>query len=202
MKLLFFIFLLIASSTISSKPFDPIHYTPNIKQIDLDADKCPVQFFVSANGNDSWTGKKADLIGADGPFLTLERARDEVRKLRKTGKIPNGGVTINIRGGVYNLSKSFELTVDDSGTEKAPVVYCAWKNEVPRILGGKKLVANDFERVKNPKILARLDSAAKGKVLQLNAKALGLTHISSFPDMFSDGGGIFELFFNGKSMPL
>ena len=201
-KHFFLTLLLIFTTFVSAKPFDPIHYTPNIKQIDIDADKCPVQLFVAPNGNDTWTGREADAKGTDGPFLTLERARDEVRKLRKAGKIPNGGVAINIRGGVYNLSKSFELTADDSGTEKAPVVYRAWKDEVPRILGGKKLVANDFEKVKDPKILARLDSTAKGKVLQLNAKALGLTHISSFPDMFSDGGGIFELFFNGKRMPI
>lgn len=201
-KHFFLVLLLIFSTFVSSKPFDPIHYTPNIKQIDIDANKCPVQLFVAVNGNDSWTGRKADAKGNDGPFATLERARDEVRKLRKAGKIPNGGIAINIRGGVYNLSKSFELTVDDSGTEKAPVVYRAYKDELPRILGGRKLAAKDFEQVKDPKILSRLDSAAKGKVVQLNAKALCLTHISSFPELFSDGGGIFELFFNGERMPL
>ena len=201
-KPFFLVLLLFFCTFITAKPFDPIHYTPNIKQIDINGDKCPVQLFVSATGNDSWTGRKADAKGTDGPFTTLERARDEVRSLRKANKIPTGGVAINIREGIYHLSNSFELTADDSGTEKAPIVYRAWKNEIPRILGGRKLGIKDFEKVKNLQILNRLDSAAKGKVVQLNAKALGLNHISSFPETFSDGGGTFELFFNGKRMPL
>lgn len=42
-------------------------------------------FFVSPQGRDEWTGKlpEADVSMTDGPFATLVRARDAVRKLKK-----------------------------------------------------------------------------------------------------------------------
>lgn len=48
----------------------------------------------------------------------------------------------------------------------------------------------------------RIDAIAKGKILELDTKALGFSHVSNFPDVFSDGGGIFELFIDNKRMPL
>jgi hypothetical protein len=193
--------LLIALS-VSAKPFAPINYSPKIDPIEIDADKCPVQIFVSPNGNDSWSGVSAEVAGNNGPFATLDRAREEVRKLKAAKKLPKGGVAVNLRGGIYSLKKSFELNSDDSGTDKAPVVYRHWKEETVQILGGRKLTSKDFKQITNSSTLAKIDSAAKGKIVQLDAKALGLTHISEFPKQFSDGGGIFELFFNGKRMPL
>ena len=44
-------------------------------------------FYVSLKGSDEWSGRLADPSGArrDGPFRTLERAREAVRKaLRDT----------------------------------------------------------------------------------------------------------------------
>lgn len=95
-------------------------------------------FYVSPKGNDSWSGKLAapNKGKTDGPFATLERARDAVRELKKkeggTLKTP---VTIYIRGGLYLLDKPFVLTPEDSGTEKCPVTYAAYKNEKPLISG-------------------------------------------------------------------
>ena len=39
--------------------------------------------FVSPTGNDTWSGTRADAVsgGADGPFRSLERARDDVDML-------------------------------------------------------------------------------------------------------------------------
>ncbi len=44
----------------------------------------PVVFYVSPGGNDAWSGKIADPARnkKDGPFATLERARDAIRALR------------------------------------------------------------------------------------------------------------------------
>ena len=197
------LFLLVIGSLIgiNAQPFTPITYTPAYKQIDIDADKCSVQLFVSPSGNDNWSGKKATVSGNDGPFATIERAREEVRKLKRKG-IPKGGITVNLLGGIYSLSKSLELNSEDGGTEGSPIVYKAYKEEDVRLIGGKKLTANDISIVTNPDILARINPLAKGKVYQFSTKALGINHTNIFPDVFSDGGGIFELFFNGKRMPL
>ncbi|MBT7164752.1 MAG: hypothetical protein HN904_18370, partial [Victivallales bacterium] len=43
----------------------------------------PLRLHVSPNGNDAWPGTRADR-----PFRTLERARDEIRKLKKEAGLP------------------------------------------------------------------------------------------------------------------
>ena len=58
-------------------------------------------YYVSTAGRDTWSGRlaEADGDGGDGPFATLERARDAVRLL-KEDKLPVGGVGVYVRGGV------------------------------------------------------------------------------------------------------
>jgi parallel beta-helix repeat protein len=71
----------------------------------------------------------------DKPFATLERARDEIRKLKAAGPL-RGGVTVEVRGGVYHLAKTLALTAEDGGTAEAPIVYRAYPNERPVLVGG------------------------------------------------------------------
>ena len=198
------IFILLITGSllnINAQPFAPITYTPAYKQIDIDADKCSIQLYVSPSGNDSWNGKNATVSGNDGPFATIERAREEVRKLKRKS-VPKGGIAVNISGGIYSLEKSLELNAEDGGTEGSPVIYKAYKDEDVRLIGGKKLTSADIKPVTNPSMLARINPLAKGKIVQFDTKALGINHTNIFPDNFSDGGGIFELFFDGKRLPL
>ena len=70
------------------------------------------EFHVAPNGKDAAPGTK------DQPFATAERARDAVRQLKGAGKYPAEGVTIWLRGGVYQRSGAFELDAQDSGNGK------------------------------------------------------------------------------------
>ncbi len=68
-----------------------------------------IAFHVSPAGNDAWTGTLASPTsgGTDGPFRSLERARDAVRALKTAGKYPkSGGVTVSIGGGMYRMEKT------------------------------------------------------------------------------------------------
>lgn len=198
--------LLLAIMTIigasAQQAFNANTYTPTITPIEVNADKYSVQLFVSPQGNDKWNGKKPEQAGNDGPFLTLERAREEVRKIKRNKQEIQGGIAINLVGGIYPLTKSFELTLDDGGADGQPIVYRAYKEQDVRLIGGKKITAKDITPVTNPAVLARIHPAAKGKIVQFSTKQLGINHKSIFPDAFGDGGNIFELFFNGKRMPL
>ncbi len=198
-----FIFLItmVVGCKAMAQAFEPISYMPAITPIEVDADKCSIQLYVSPTGNDGWSGSKATVVGKDGPFATLERAKEEVRKLKRK-HMPKGGIAVNLMGGLYAFNAAFSLTSVDSGEENAPVIYRAYKDADVRLVGGKKIAPSDFKTVTDPAIVARIHPLAKGKLYQFNAKSLGLTHASAFPDMFSDGGGIFELFFNGKRLPL
>jgi len=149
-------------------------------------------FFVATDGNDAWSGKLPEPNAAktDGPFATLGRARDEIRKRG----VPTGGVTVEVRGGVYEVSRPLELGKGDSGRADAPVIYRARKGEEVRLVAGK--VVTGFRSVTDPEVLERLDPAARGKVVQADLRALGVTNFGRASE-----GGI-ELFFKEKPMTL
>lgn len=94
-------------------------------------------FFVAPKGNDQWSGTLAEVnsAGSDGPFASLEKARDTLRAKRQAGW--KGSATIQLRGGSYLLPRTFQLEKQDSGTKDAPVVYRAFENERPVLIGGK-----------------------------------------------------------------
>ena len=95
-------------------------------------------FFVSPHGRDTWSGKLADPGEDDGPFATVARAREAVRALRKTQKEPRC-LRVVLCGGTYYLDSPLEFGPEDSGAEKAPVVYAAAAGEKVVLSGGRRL---------------------------------------------------------------
>ena len=91
------------------------------------------------------------------PFATLERARDEIRQRKAGGPLPAGGITVEVRGGVYELARPLELTDQDSGAENAPIVYRARQGEVVKLVGGRAVTG--WKPVTDPAVLQRLDPA-------------------------------------------
>ena len=78
-------------------------------------------YYVSVHGSD------ADGDGSEKrPFRTIEKARDAIRSLPE---LPEGGVTVLLGGGEYNLEETFVLTPEDSGTAERPVIYAAAPGE-------------------------------------------------------------------------
>lgn len=158
-----------------------------------------LEYWVSAHGSDAGTGTRED------PFATLECARDTLRKVRTSGSAP-GGATVWLMGGVYELNKTFELSRKDSGTSDTSIVYRAAPGEEVRISGGKRIPPSAFKPVTDGTILARLDPAAQGKVVQADLKALG---VSDFGRLTRRGGirrdtfpAPLELFFDDQPMTL
>ena len=150
-------------------------------------------FYVAPDGKDANPGTQAK------PFATLERARDEVRTSKNSGA---GGVTVWIQPGTYLRSRTLEFTSADSGTGQAPVIYRAAAGGEVRLQAGRMIKPADFTPVTKAGVVARLDAAARGKVVQLDLAALGIKNAGPFPRVFNDGGGVGELFFNDQRMPL
>jgi hypothetical protein len=90
--------------------------------------------YVSPSGNDGNPGT------LERPFATLERARDEIRSVKRTGKLPDGGLTVFLREGKHFREETFNLRPEDSGEDRAPVIYAAYPGERPVLLGGKSIV--------------------------------------------------------------
>jgi parallel beta-helix repeat protein len=97
-------------------------------------------FFVSCDGDDSWSGKlkEPDSNRTDGPFASIKKAKDAVRGLKKTG-MKNGTVSVLLRNGFYLLQEPLLFTPEDSGSELLKIRYAAYENENPVISGGRKV---------------------------------------------------------------
>ena len=97
-------------------------------------------FYVALDGNDAWSGRfpVSNADKTDGPFGSLERARDEVRKLKRRG-LPKGGITVLVRGGTYFLPEPLRFEPEDSGNEDSPITYAAYPGETPIISGGRPI---------------------------------------------------------------
>jgi parallel beta-helix repeat protein len=140
------------------------------------------EWHVSPGGNDSWSGSLAEPTAdqKDGPFATLERARDVIRERRKAGL--SEAVTVFIHGGDYALAKTFTLTKEDSGTAEAPVVWRAYGRDTPVLIGGT--VIRDWQPVAG-------DTRTGGRLLRADLAAQGL-----------DKAKFSQLIFSGKRQHL
>jgi len=155
-----------------------------------------LQLFVATNGNDEWSGRTDRPAAPEGPFATLERAREEIRGLRAAGALPAGGVTVEVLGGLYERTATFELGLEDSGTEAAPIVYRARPGEKVRLSGGRRVTG--WQPVTDPAILQRLEESARGRVYQASLRDQGLTDLGDV----NAADQRLELFFQDRPMQI
>jgi len=161
-------------------------------------------YYVSPSGNDHWSGKlvKPDPTKTNGPFATLERARNAVRKLRQTRTLKDT-VFIFIEGGDYYLNKTWVLSAQDSGTSTAPVIYKAYRHQQVKVIGGVKI--SGFKPVSQQRILHQLPEVSRKHLVEVNLRQLGITN---FGQLTASGFGrpnrpsALELFYNHKPMTL
>ena len=155
----------------------------------------PLVLHVATCGNDAWSGRlaKTNREETDGPFASLGRARDEIRKIRENAGLPKGGIVVEVIGGRYELSAPVELTAEDSGTAESPIVYRARPGEVVRLSGGRFVTG--WKPVTDPAILERLDASARGKVLQADLKSQG---IAEYGDLGLDAEWKIQSWLAGK----
>ena len=171
----------------------------------------PSVLYVATDGAHKNPGTMAE------PFATLERARDAIRELKKKDGLPQGGVTVWVRGGVHYLSSTFDLAKEDSGTKSSPVVYRAYGEEKVWLSGGQKIDPTHFKAVTDPAVLKRVGEEARDELVQLDMAAEGITdYLRELPDKLTytawEHNGlsgayvgnalILELFSNGERMPL
>jgi len=145
-------------------------------------------FYVSLNGNDTWSGRfsEPNQTKTDGPFASLNRAKEAIREI-ETGK----KITVYLRAGIYPLSESFKL---DSIKN---IVWRAFSDEKVAFIGAKKI--GNFQSISDPMILNRIDKACQEKVLVCDLKKQG---INDYGEITQRGSPGMELFFNGKRMTI
>ncbi len=124
--------------------------------------------FVATNGRDDAEGT------IDAPLATLQAAQQKVRDMKASGAYPHG-ITVFVRGGVYNISKPLILTEEDSGTANAPIVWRQYENETVTFTGGITVAGSKFQKVTDKAILERVvDKSAHDSLYSLNLKQYGI----------------------------
>lgn len=158
--------------------------------------------YVAPNGNDAWSGvlPEPNATKTDGCFASFVRAREEIRRLKKKGGLPKGGVVVEIRGGTYQLASPFSLSAEDSGAEGSPIVWRARAGETVEIVGGVQVT--NFQPVTDPAVLKRLDESARGHVVQANLNELGVKSLGMAAGPDDENHNRLELFFRDKPMTL
>ncbi|MEP4079424.1 right-handed parallel beta-helix repeat-containing protein [Haloferula sp.] len=118
-------------------------------------------FYVSTQGSDAWSGRLAEPAAGekDGPFATLERARDAVRSLKKR---KSADIVVQVREGVYRLEETVVFGLEDSGKGDSTVTYAAYPGETPVFSSGREI--KQWKKVTQE--LPGLPEVAKGNVLE------------------------------------
>lgn len=94
--------------------------------------------YVSTLGNDQNDGSE------NSPFKTVERAKEEVRKISENMV---GDIVVNIADGIYRQTEMLDFTVADSGKNGYNVIYRGEKDKYPVISGGFEV--GGFEKYEN-----------------------------------------------------
>lgn len=148
-------------------------------------------FHVAPTGHDVNPGTRRQ------PLATLERARQAVRMAG-----PGQARRVIVHEGSYELRATFTLGREDSGTASGPVTWQAAPGESVRLVGGMSVPASAWQVLEEAPVLARLDPSARGRVVTVNLRALGVTNLPPFPVAYHGAPPGPELFFNGSRMNL
>ncbi len=97
-------------------------------------------YYVSPDGNDDWSGtlEAPNAASMDGPFQTLEKAREVIRG-RNEQEPQSDDITVFVREGTYSLEEPLVFGPNDSGQNGHQIVYRNYPGENPVISGGELL---------------------------------------------------------------
>ena len=95
-------------------------------------------FYLSPRGSDDWSGTLSvpNAQGTDGPFASLERARDAVRVLKKS---KSTDIVVWVREGTCHLNRTVVFGLEDSGKGDSTVTYAAYPGETPVFSSGREI---------------------------------------------------------------
>ena len=112
-----------------------------------------------------------NAAGTDGPLASLASARDAIRKMKKAGPLPDGGVTVWLRGGCYRLPRRSSSAPRTPARPRRPSSIAPIDGEKPVVMGCKPVTGF---------------VPYQGKILKADVAAQGLQGVY-FRQLFFDG---------------
>lgn len=127
------------------------------------------KLYVATNGNDSNDGSEGK------PFATVQKAKDAIKAMKAAGTLPEGGVTVYLRGGTYYIEEGMTFTEEDSGKEGSVITYTSYPGEEVTISGQVPIKKEWFKPADDKAKSTMIDKKAGEKVLMVNLKEHGIT---------------------------
>jgi hypothetical protein len=127
-------------------------------------------YYIAPDGSDAGSGDKS------APLATLAGAKYKIRALKASSGLPDGGVMVYVRDGIYPVTETTFFDEKDSGTEKSPIRYTAYPGETPIFTGGSYIDGSDFSKITDEAALARLHPEARGEALCYDLFANGFSY--------------------------
>ena len=153
-----------------------------------------VEFHVSPSGKTGASGSATD------PLPSLKDAVNSVKSLSSEQKAQ--GVTVLLAGGFHFLPEGVVIDSSCSGSSNAPLVITAEQGASPVLTGGHPVSGDLLEKVKDPVLLERLDSAARDHVRQIDLGKLGIPGITPFREVFSGEWRPLQVVLGTNSLPI
>jgi len=127
------------------------------------ADVQSAEIWVSPNGSDANAGTK------EKPLAHIDIALRKARELRRLADASIAkGITIYLKGGIYQLEEPLFVRPEDSGTAASPTVFQAAPGEKPVLSGGVTVKA--WRKAAN---VPGLPAESQGKVWVADASYIG-----------------------------
>ncbi len=128
-------------------------------------------------GKEIYVATDGDDVNGDGsmanPYATVQKARDVVAEM----ELPEGGVVVYFREGIYTISETIEFTAENSGEAGKPIEYAAYPGEEVSFDGAVNVPVTDMELVTaTDEIYSRLHADGVGEVYSVNVSDLGITN--------------------------
>ncbi|HEY3369783.1 MAG TPA: right-handed parallel beta-helix repeat-containing protein [Prolixibacteraceae bacterium] len=156
--------------------------------------KKPVEFYIATNGSPSNEGSKTH------PFSSMEDAKMAIRQLKKNKQL-HRCVKVWLRDGSYELSESFSLVNEDSGTESEPIIFSAYPNEKVILSGGKNISFDKVHPISTDAAQLIIQNEAISQIREIDLAALGISdygtnQITGFRRPYVNAS--LELYINGS----
>ena len=135
-----------------------------------------ISIYVSPLGNDSASGS------IDNPLKTLDGARARVRQLRESGIYVS---EVIFRGGDYHM-RTVNFTIDDSGTEKHPIIYKAYEDITGEDLSEEAKIAAAEELIVTGELADLIGSEEATQIVNELKKILDETQTMSDEEVRSE----------------
>lgn len=92
----------------------------------------------------------------ESPVGSITSAKNMVSELKKNIGLPDGGISVYLRGGNYTVANTQNFDASDGGEEGSPICWRAYKDEKVSFDGGISIKGSEFQKITDSNIKNKL----------------------------------------------